>query len=250
MHNGRRYSEKIKKEARILRKKGWTHREIKERLGIGLGTAFIWTKGITLTLEQKRAIQERRYKPTFTKERREKLRELARKHLSLYWNPTPTTEQLLQRITDFFRKHGRIPFKREFNNTYEEYRKRFGSWNNAIQLAGFEPNPVIFSKKFIANDGHTCDSYAEKIIDDWLFKYQIVHGRNFPYQKTKMTADFAIGNTRIEYFGLAGEDKLYDQIIQRKREICQKKELTLIEIYPTDLFPNRLSKILNLKKLK
>jgi hypothetical protein len=52
---------------------------------------------------------------------------------------------------------------------YREYQQRFGSWNNAIRLAGFEPNSVIFSKKFLAKDGHVCDSYAEKIIDDWLF---------------------------------------------------------------------------------
>jgi hypothetical protein len=51
-----------------------------------------------------------------------------------------------------------------------------------------------------------------------------------------MTADFAIGNVRIEYFGLRGLNKIYDQIIQIKRDICLKEKLKLIEIYPADLF--------------
>jgi len=119
---------------------------------------------------------------------------------------------------------------------YREYQQRFGSWNNAIRLAGFEPSSVIFLKKFIAKDGHICDSCAGKTIDDWLDKYKTKHERNFPYSNQKMTADFTIGNVRIEYFGLRGPNKVYDQIIQIKRNICQRDGLKLLEIYPSDLF--------------
>ena len=248
MNNGRRCYQKFKSKARILRKNGWTHREIGKEFGVAFSTVYYWTKGITLTSEQKKAIEIRRNRTTsnFSIEER---RALARKNFSTYWKKPYSKKELLVKIQQFHLKNGRIPLKREFN-MYREYQQRFGSWNKAISAAGFEPNPVIFSKKFVAKDGHICDSFAEKIIDDWLSKRQISHRKNFFYQNTKMTADFSSGNIRLEYFGLAGENKLYDQIIRKKRKFCQKENLKLIEIYPSDLFPNRLSEIINLKELK
>jgi len=250
MNNGRRYSIKVRIKAKNLRRKGQTHREIAKELGIALGTASLWTKGITLTDRQKQEIEKRRNRvsPNFSIEQR---RIQAFKNLSRFWKPKPTNKELIQRIISFYRKHGRIPYKREFNNTYIEYKKNFGSWNNAIKIADFEPNPIRFSKRFQAKDGHICDSYAEKIIDDWLTKYKIAHEKNLKYgNTTKMTADFSCGNIRIEYFGLAGEVEGYDAVILKKRKICKEKNFKLIEIYPKDLFPNRLNKISGLTKLK
>jgi len=235
MNNGKRYSQKIKLKARMLRRQGWTHREIGRELGIAHSTAYYWTKEINLTLKQKKAIDERKNKRIWTEEKRVKRSRLARVNLSRYWKKPYSKKELLDRIRKFYLKNGRIPLKREFN-MYREYQQRFGSWNNAIKLAGFKPNQVIFSKKCIAKDGHACDSYAEKIIDDWLFEHRIPHERNLPYPNRKMTADFAIGNVRIEYFGLRGLNKIYDRTIQIKRDICQEGKLKLIEIYPTDLF--------------
>ncbi|OGM91217.1 hypothetical protein A2755_02330 [Candidatus Wolfebacteria bacterium RIFCSPHIGHO2_01_FULL_48_22] len=51
-----------------------------------------------------------------------------------------------------------------------------------------------------------------------------------------MTADFAVNNLRIEYFGLAGEVYGYDDNIKLKRKMCKRDGLILIEIYPKDLF--------------
>jgi len=222
-------------KARELRQNGWTHREIAGKLRISLGSAVLWTKEITLTDKQKRAIQERIFKPTFTKERREKLRRLAKINFARFWKQPYSKQELLNKIRDFYTEYGRIPLKREFN-MYEEYRLRFGSWNNAIQIAGFDPNPVVYSKKFVARDGHVCDSFVEKIIDDWLSQNGVIHECNSSYTGTKMTADFAVGKVRIEYFGLAGENKVYDETIHRKRDFCAREGLKLFEIYPRDLF--------------
>lgn len=251
MNNGRRYTEAIKEKARILRKNGLTHREIAKELGTSWSIVFLWTKGIVLTIEQKKAIQERRYKPTFTKGRRRKLSQLARIYLSRYWKKPFSKEKLLNKIRKFYLRHGRIPLKKEFN-LYETYQRNFGSWNNAIKLAGFEPNQVIFSKKFIAKDGHICDSFAEKIIDDWLNKNEVNHARNVFYSDKKMTADFAVGNIRIECFGLQGLSKVYDENIKRKQKLCQKEKLKLIAIYPSELFPKNFRNCLGniLKDLK
>lgn len=130
-----------------------------------------------------------------------------------------------------------MPLKDDFN-AYLVYQQRFGSWNNAIKAAGFKPNQVLFSKKFTALDGHTCDSFTEMIIDDWLFKNQIAHDKNFNYGKTKFTADFFVApNIIIEFFGLAGTMKHYDEIIATKRKLCKKLNFKLIEIYPKDIRP-------------
>jgi len=76
---------------------------------------------------------------------------------------------LIRLIRGFYDKHQRIPLKREFKH-YRAARGRFGTWNKTIEAAGFKPNPVMFAKKWIAKDGHKCDSLAEKIIDDWLYR--------------------------------------------------------------------------------
>ena len=62
-----------------------------------------------------------------------------------------------------------------------------------------------------------------------------------------MSVDFVIGNNFIEYFGLNEVISEYDELIKKKRKLSKKYKLSLIEIYPKDLFPvNRLSKIIKI----
>ena len=154
-------------------------------------------------------------------------------------------EDLLDKIRDFYTQNGRIPLKREFN-ALRIYTIRFGSWNKAVKKAGFETNPVLFSKRFVANDGHVCDSFTERIIDNWLSANNITHERNTRYGKTKFTADFKIGSDIfIEFFGLAGVQKTYDKNIEKKRLLAKEMNCRLIEIYPNDIYPeNKLSVLL------
>lgn len=148
-------------------------------------------------------------------------------------------------IKNFYNHEGRIPFKNECPHN-KAARLRLGSWNSAIKLAGFEPNPVKFANKFIANDGHKCDSLAEKIIDDWLFSKKIAHKRTVPYpHERKMTADFVINNYWIEFFGLAGELRGYDKLVRKKLNLVKKNHLKFIQILPKHLFPkNKLKSVL------
>lgn len=127
--------------------------------------------------------------------------------------------------------------------SYREAREFFGSWNNAIKIAGFIPNPVLFAKKQRAYDGHQCDSLAEKIIDDWLNEKNIKHERNIKYPgNLKLTVDFVTRHYWIEFFGLTGIIKKYDALVKEKQKIAKKYKLPLMELYPKDLFPvNRLS---------
>lgn len=99
--------------------------------------------------------------------------------------------------------------------------------------------------KYLANDGHKCDSLAEKIIDDWLYIRKIPHQIHVPYPKSKMTADFKVNGLLIEFFGLQGESEKYDNLISKKEILWEENNLEVIKIYPGDLFPkNRLGEIL------
>jgi hypothetical protein len=142
-------------------------------------------------------------------------------------------------IKSFYLERGRLPLKQEMIRIYKPARKHFGSWNNAVKAAGLEPNPVMFARKHIANDGHKCDSLAEKIIDDWFYARRIEHRINVPYpEKNSFTVDFKVGEYWIEYFGLSGEHKRYDELKEKKKELIKKYKISLIEVYPRHLYPN------------
>lgn len=147
-------------------------------------------------------------------------------------------QEAITRINAFYKQHERIPVKREMYGLYKGARAVFGNWNNAITAAGFKPNPVLFARKYVSRDGHKCDSFTEKIIDDWLFAKNIFHQRSLPYPGNKLlSVDFVVGNKWIEFFGLAGELSDYDVLVKRKCRICRRHNIKLIEIYPKDLFP-------------
>jgi len=211
-------------------------------LGISLGTAWLWLKGIQISPQQKQAIEKRRNVGHWNEDER---RLLGRRLKPFQFKIRYTDEELLNKIRLFYEKHGRIPLKKEFN-ALKIYRDRFGSWNSAIKRAGFETNPVLFAKRHIARDGHTCDSFTEKIIDDWLNENKIPHKRNVRYGTAKSNADFLIyENTVVEFYGLAGVQDKYDQIIARKRLLAKQLGWKLIEIYPDDIYPkNKLSILL------
>jgi len=145
-------------------------------------------------------------------------------------------EKILNDIINFYKSRGRIPFKIEYKYC-KAARNRFGTWNKTILAAGLRPNPVKFAKKYIANDGHKCDSLVEKIIDDWLFARKIKHEVNIPYPNSKYTADFKINDIFIEFFGLHGQLKSYDRLMEKKLELVKNRNLKLISIYPEDIFP-------------
>jgi len=240
--NGIRYPASDKKKAKFLRTNGLTHREIAKRLGISIGIAHQWTRDIRITPSQKQAINARKNQHRMSATERKAVRE---RLVPFQYRVKYSDEDLLGKIKDFYTQNGRIPLKREFN-ALRIYTDRFGSWNKAIKKAGFETNPVLFSKRFIADDGHICDSFTERLIDDWLSTNNIAHERNVRYGKAKFTTDFKIGSDIfVEFFGLAGVQKTYDKNIEKKRLLAKELDCRLIEIYPDDIYPkNRLSVLL------
>lgn len=147
--------------------------------------------------------------------------------------------EVIKIIRDYVSKYHHPPFKREFVLIYRKAVIAFGNWGNAVRAAGFEPNPVRFSKHFTANDGHPCDSLSEKIIDDWLSARKIPHEVKIKYPwNNGMSADFKIGEYWVELFGLTGQLQSYDRLMKIKLEKVKEYNLNLIGLYLSDLFPN------------
>lgn len=156
-------------------------------------------------------------------------------------------EELLKIIKNTAKKLKRVPSRREFlRGADKACIKFFGSWNNAVAAAGFEPNRSHSDRMYKriitkSSDGHYCDSASEAIIDNWLAENNIPHQRDICYPDTYHRADWEIKLKKqkifVEYFGLANDSPRYDRTVKEKRRICQKKNISLIEIYPKDIFP-------------
>lgn len=157
-----------------------------------------------------------------------------------------TQDVVISEIRLFYEKAGRVPLKKEFMNMYKQARKYFGTWNKAVKAAGFEPNPVMFAKRYIADDGHKCDSLSEAIIDNWFYSRGIKHEINYPYPgKEGFTVDFKVNRFWIEFFGLSGQHKKYDELKIRKLKLAKRANLKVIEVYSEDIFPkSRLDVVL------
>lgn len=158
-------------------------------------------------------------------------------------------EKIIKKIEKFTQKNNRIPTRREFSNSplypdYRTVRDFFETWNNAIEAAGYNPNVPLFSpnpsgKRLKSKDGHECNSISEVIIDDWLYENNISHQREVLYPEGRYKCDFVINNIFVEFFGLAGVKSIklgYKEIMEIKRELCKKHNITLVEFYQEDLF--------------
>ena len=119
----------------------------------------------------------------------------------------------------------------------DRVRETFGSWFEALVAVGVldgAAQRMTRGTRCLANDGHVCLSIGEKTIDDLMYAAGIEHTKEPPYPVGRMRADFKIGSTLVEYFGLAG-DADYDAKVELKRSMAAKHGFTLIEVYPTDL---------------
>lgn len=158
-----------------------------------------------------------------------------------------TPEDLIKIIKETTKKLKRVPSRRELKNINDSCRKIFGSWNNAILAAGFVPNRSHDDRMYKrvntkAIDGHLCDSISELLIDNWLYKNNIPHEKNVSYPTTNHRVDWKIfGKDKeifVEYFGLANDSPRYDRSIKEKEMLCKKQNISLIGIYPKDIYPN------------
>lgn len=157
-----------------------------------------------------------------------------------------TPDQLITLLKRTASEMQRTPAKREIRTLAERCARTFGTWNNAIVAAGLKPNRSHdhrMYKRMLAKalDGHMCDSISEAIIDNWLYANGIPHEQYRRYPEGNYQVDWIITIARktffVEYFGLANDSPRYDRSIKKKRLLCRKHDIKLIEIYPWDLYP-------------
>lgn len=128
--------------------------------------------------------------------------------------------------------------------TTNRVKEVFGSWLNALINAEVLEDSIRKTPRgtqCIAKDGHVCYSLGEKTIDDILYFLKIEHLKEPRYPESNYRADFKVGETLIEYFGLSGNTD-YDNKSKEKKNICKNFNINLISIYPKDL--------LNVQRLK
>lgn len=116
----------------------------------------------------------------------------------------------------------------------------FGTWNKAMVSCGIKPNGSRYQKiRIKSSDGHMCDSLSEKTVDEWMSTNNIRHSRSKKYPNSKMDCDFYLPDhdAWVEYFGLIGQVEEYDKGVEIKRQLAKEHELNLIEILPSDLYP-------------
>lgn len=160
-------------------------------------------------------------------------------------------EKLLKIIRNTAAKLNRVPARREFFGGVDKACIRFfGSWNKAVSAAGFVPNRSHDDRMYKrtnakAIDGHLCDSISEVLVDNWLYKNKISHEKNVQYPTTNHKADWKIFSENkeffVEYFGLANDSPKYDRSIKEKKMLCKKQNISLIGVYPKDIYPKNYS---------
>jgi hypothetical protein len=126
----------------------------------------------------------------------------------------------------------------------DHVKKKFNTWFEALVKTKALPNGVLATKRgirCIAKDGHECHSLDEQRIDNWLFVHNLSHEREpyYPFHssfnpKGNRRADWKVGDTFIEYFGLIG-DKNYERKMDEKILLAAYSKLKLVSILPSDV---------------
>jgi hypothetical protein len=157
-------------------------------------------------------------------------------------NATPFNYAFCSRLSqtkkqDVFRTYARM-------GGIEHVKRKFASWFHALAETGALPGgmlPTARGVRCLAQDGHACHSLDEQRIDNWLSRNAVPHQREPYYPEDPLLnpagnrrADWKIGKSFIEYFGLVGEEN-YDKKISEKILLAQHHGIDLIAIYPADL---------------
>lgn len=124
-----------------------------------------------------------------------KFKELGLLPIDFIIKPPITKEFLIKQIQSYVKAHNHIPSSKDFNfgdceesSTYT-FIKYFGSWNNAIEAAGFTPNMQNgYGINTKALDGNIYRSQAEAyFVDNFLLgKYDYIIEPRYPEKYNKI----------------------------------------------------------------
>ena len=92
------------------------------------------------------------------------------------------------------------------------------------------------TERLLCADGHLVRSGYEQVVDNWLFEHGLLHTYepSVPFH-TRIRADFLVGETFIEVWGVATD--AYERRKTRKRRLYSLHNIRLIEIDYSDFLP-------------
>lgn len=118
-----------------------------------------------------------------------------------------TNEELLMFLRKYKDEHGQVPTSIDFDNSekypsYKVYAQRFGSWNNALKMVGFQLNLIkVFNKEDIINEARDfyCKHNRSPFHYELSFSSTAVKGK-FPSWNSMLTeAELPINIDDKEY---------------------------------------------------
>lgn len=163
-----------------------------------------------------------------------------------------TKEEIIEVIQQFYEENDRIPQNRDFDKSKSIYPSRttvvryFGSWNQAIQEAGFDPGSNIgYGTNTYGKDGYLYRSKAEAYFaDTFLFgqyKYDIEPKYPKPYNKWYDWYVYEI-DTYIELDGGIRPHAIEEKIKINETLGRQLLVIPTNDIYKKDCSPLKLTK--------
>lgn len=169
-----------------------------------------------------------------------------------------TDEEMLNGLKRLNEELGIVPTQKEveicnYCGSISDYRKRFGSFVEAIIKAGMTPRskkePLITPKGNKALSGYeykfmlVLEKYNINFKKEEYYKQYIKDfNKNYRFDFT-----FNINNKMVfvEIFGITGNKK-YNEKIDEKIKLCKENNLKLIELYPNDIGQNSFEEIYRL----
>lgn len=182
--------------------------------------------------------------------------------LTKNWVPWQRTkhfeiDDLINRIMKLKEGLGKVPTSEEIEKygiaskkTIERY---FNGYRNLCKMLGWEINYAPFGREHAleySKNGDECFSHAEKIITDFFIDNNIQYKKEGSYKEVFNVPDFGTkmfdwilqNNIVVEYFGF-WENLKYQKGAQKKIELCEKYNISLIALYEQDL--DKLKEIFN-----
>ncbi|TVY09982.1 homing endonuclease associated repeat-containing protein [Paenibacillus cremeus] len=188
-----------------------------------------------------------------------------------------SNEEMLQDYFELYNKLKRIPLMEDINNqsemaNYTTYKNKLGSIRDICNLLNIDyKNEIVLYKSgegkiCFDRNGEQCRSYPEMVISNILIDNEIKFIKEYPYKKvipndkTKRNFDWKLQehDIFIEYFGMFNEKSLkndskfskYTKKAIKKINDCEKANIQLIAILPTDLDNNYFGLIEKLSKFQ
>jgi hypothetical protein len=165
-------------------------------------------------------------------------------------------DEAIERLKDLGIRLGRTPIRQDICDcdwlpSDSFYYRKFGSYSEALKLAGFEPNTKIY----ITNKGNKALSYLEYKFLNMIEKFNLKFRKEVYYRKIiegfkrNFRFDFILElNNKIyfiEIFGIENND-FYNNRKEEKIKICKDKNIPLIDLYKQDIICKSETELFNL----